>query len=952
MQDLSGLRSLEGFRSLAGSTSMAMKAANPKPSSDAGGSSYGGFGNIKIATEKLAKEQAPVKVGLEIAHTKLRRATEQKDLLEGKLQQAVNENAKLKVKQNEDSKLWQQRKIQRKNLRKNSDNLDEFNRLLHNLSTKLECAEQKIISDSGKQEMMQIKQEKEEMDRSYKEQLYSNDVIEKENMDRERPLVNRDTEMLHIILRRATEQINLLEGKLQQAVNKNAKLTFGENLSVTFEQQACNRETERDEDEKKFFYEILGKNSTCLDEFQFLLHDLSTILEYEKNSDSLIKKLASVDENKASLICLDSLLCMNPYLKLKDDVVFGLKEILESTGCGKYNLELSSQCCSLEFKKLAVRKSATTTEWQLNEVKKKYDLMAEGNQIELQKYLKEISLKNGQVITGICKYFGLEKTQITNAENQKSVKDWWNEKISILMSCSQHFEKEHGTMVSRIHQDKEHIESTLWAYHKEELQRIHSHAENDLRKEYSVSSIERGHSYGRKEHELQLVTSNMRSIHSTPYISNSIKNKASWFKKKKRNKEPSDQNYPGNTATVILNRYDLKATQHSFKIAIRKARAWCRANSKVFDLSAHFGPGAEVFTTPADGTFHFTFEYDKRRLTLFLYGPNLYMMGWDGDRYGMFEIEKNFIPDKTCRYLDTGLNYHDYCPGGKVGMVRIGPDALIEKFDVLHKCNGVVTADVLRSIAVFIVGSSEPIRLEDVFEEYLFSFDTRKNYLRTLDGRSPLSSSVRKYGHRSKLLLKCLHQILGGDPCREIMDPREGRVVSVHELRHKIRVPLLDSFDEGDFKHDKPKKPTWSAPYQDGKDWSDTVLEEEEDIKYWPHEKDEELKDSECEDNMEQEEDDIKVRKADMNPLPAVRGSILRFSTAIASSGSDCIGKPGLVEGLCSGGLNGVNLYQSCATAFGRTTGFEIKQNTFWRPQGLSGWRKVQMATRFLKKFL
>ena len=230
----------------------------------------------------------------------------------------------------------------------------------------------------------------------------------------------------------------------------------------------------------------------------------------------------------------------------------------------------------------------------------------------------------------------------------------------------------------------------------------------------------------------------MRSIHSTPYISNSIKNKASWFKKKKRNKEPSDQNYPGNTATVILNRYDLKATQHSFKIAIRKARAWCRANSKVFDLSAHFGPGAEVFTTPADGTFHFTFEYDKRRLTLFLYGPNLYMMGWDGDRYGMFEIEKNFIPDKTCRYLDTGLNYHDYCPGGKVGMVRIGPDALIEKFDVLHKCNGVVTADVLRSIAVFIVGSSEPIRLEDVFEEYLFSFDTRKNYLRTLDGRSPI----------------------------------------------------------------------------------------------------------------------------------------------------------------------------------------------------------------------
>jgi hypothetical protein len=34
--------------------------------------------------------------------------------------------------------------------------------------------------DSGKQEMLQIKQEKEEMDRSYKEQLYSNDTMIKE----------------------------------------------------------------------------------------------------------------------------------------------------------------------------------------------------------------------------------------------------------------------------------------------------------------------------------------------------------------------------------------------------------------------------------------------------------------------------------------------------------------------------------------------------------------------------------------------------------------------------------------------------------------------------------------------------------------------------------------------------------------------------------------------------
>jgi len=67
MQKLTGLRRLEGLRSLVGSTSTAMKAANPKPSSDAGGSSYGSLANLKITAEKLVKEQASVKTDLEMA---------------------------------------------------------------------------------------------------------------------------------------------------------------------------------------------------------------------------------------------------------------------------------------------------------------------------------------------------------------------------------------------------------------------------------------------------------------------------------------------------------------------------------------------------------------------------------------------------------------------------------------------------------------------------------------------------------------------------------------------------------------------------------------------------------------------------------------------------------------------------------------------------------------------
>ncbi|KAM0913494.1 hypothetical protein ACQ4PT_012129 [Festuca glaucescens] len=207
---LSGLRSLEGFRSLAGPTSTNGKPTNPKPSSDAGGGTYGSFANLKMTAEKLVKEQASVKTDLEMTHTKLKKATEQINMLEAKLQQAVNENVKLKVKQTEDSKLWQgldskvsstktlcdqltetlqqlasqaeraeeDKKFFEETLGKNSKALDEFNRSLHDTSAKLECAEQNIMS--GKQEMLRIKQEKEEMDRSYKEQIYANDTTIRE----------------------------------------------------------------------------------------------------------------------------------------------------------------------------------------------------------------------------------------------------------------------------------------------------------------------------------------------------------------------------------------------------------------------------------------------------------------------------------------------------------------------------------------------------------------------------------------------------------------------------------------------------------------------------------------------------------------------------------------------------------------------------------------------------
>ncbi|XP_028547652.1 synaptonemal complex protein ZEP1-like [Dendrobium catenatum] len=104
---ISSLKNFDQLRSLSGSVAGIAKTpqmATMRPSLDS--LSHGSFTTLKLTADKLVKEQASVKTDLELAHTKLRKATEQIHVLEAKLQEAVNENAMLKVKQMEDAKLW------------------------------------------------------------------------------------------------------------------------------------------------------------------------------------------------------------------------------------------------------------------------------------------------------------------------------------------------------------------------------------------------------------------------------------------------------------------------------------------------------------------------------------------------------------------------------------------------------------------------------------------------------------------------------------------------------------------------------------------------------------------------------------------------------------------------------------------------------------------------------
>ncbi|GLU16191.1 hypothetical protein SLE2022_326360 [Rubroshorea leprosula] len=105
---ISSMRSLDQLKSLTGSVAGGGVAKNlsfsSRPSSDS--ISYGSFANLKLTAEKLVKEQASVKTDLEMANSKLKKSMEHIRVLEEKLQNAFNENAKLKVKQKEDEKLW------------------------------------------------------------------------------------------------------------------------------------------------------------------------------------------------------------------------------------------------------------------------------------------------------------------------------------------------------------------------------------------------------------------------------------------------------------------------------------------------------------------------------------------------------------------------------------------------------------------------------------------------------------------------------------------------------------------------------------------------------------------------------------------------------------------------------------------------------------------------------
>ncbi|KAG2324425.1 hypothetical protein Bca52824_007153 [Brassica carinata] len=98
------MKSLDQIRSMAAGSAKNLSSFSSRPPHDS--VSSGNFSNLKFTAENLLKEQVSMESDLELANSKLKKSRDHILALEEKLQNAFNDNAKLRVMQKEDEKLW------------------------------------------------------------------------------------------------------------------------------------------------------------------------------------------------------------------------------------------------------------------------------------------------------------------------------------------------------------------------------------------------------------------------------------------------------------------------------------------------------------------------------------------------------------------------------------------------------------------------------------------------------------------------------------------------------------------------------------------------------------------------------------------------------------------------------------------------------------------------------
>ncbi|XP_022637869.1 synaptonemal complex protein 1 isoform X1 [Vigna radiata var. radiata] len=251
-------KSLDQFKSLYGSISGASKPLSSRPSVDT--VSSGSFANLKLTAEKLVKEQASAKTDLENANAKLKKSQECVRALEEKLQNALNENAKLQVKQKEDEKLWKgleskfsstktlcdqltetlqklaglvqdaekDKETLENKLSASSKTLDSLSKQMDGLSLKLDSAQETIRTRDNELEKLKFASEEKEKFHRDEHCRVANVIEEKDNMIRnlEEILASSRlaTENLNSTLEEVHVQLKVKEDEIMRHITSQEKL--------------------------------------------------------------------------------------------------------------------------------------------------------------------------------------------------------------------------------------------------------------------------------------------------------------------------------------------------------------------------------------------------------------------------------------------------------------------------------------------------------------------------------------------------------------------------------------------------------------------------------------------------------------------------------------------------------------------------------------------------------
>ncbi|KAI9106392.1 hypothetical protein K1719_021920 [Acacia pycnantha] len=357
---LASSKSLDKFKSLYGPASGTAKASSfsSRPSSDS--ISLGSFANLKLTAEKLVKEQASVKTDLEIANTKLKKSLEHVHALEEKLQNAFNENAKLKVKQKEDEKLWKgleskfsstktlcdqftetlqqlsglvqaaekDKEMVEVKLSASSEALDCLNKHMDDLSLKLDSAEETIRTRNKEIEEVQFESVE-------KDKFHRDDQARTANLLKEKDnLINNLDETL-AASKMASESLNSKLGEVQ--------------LQLEVKEDEINHHVTTEEKLKK----EMGDLQLCNAEITKKL-DLS--LQEIKNLDELVQALAAnvVGIDKESLNFLSKFDELNCLYDSCFHLVLQERDALSKYAQAQYD-ELHNKFLSLRSEKDAIQ---------------------------------------------------------------------------------------------------------------------------------------------------------------------------------------------------------------------------------------------------------------------------------------------------------------------------------------------------------------------------------------------------------------------------------------------------------------------------------------------------------------------------------------------------------------------------------------------------------------------